>query len=238
MLSAPLPTRFDLPPEITGQLQNVPLECVHWPLYSSAAYDAAVIPRQVQLFNYLRGQTVSGAGTGATSASRWHTNMEAVQTIPAPKTFLVCGIRVMVSPLAVTTTTALADDTVGTAVAALDQVDDLLKFFHTLCLRFKIGDSIYVEAPIWMMPQNNGIGGVASTSVHSNAAATLQTRVALHTRGVAYDFGDSPSARRPILWNQQSFTCELLAEFATNPTLTDNKLVRVTLDGIMGREIQ
>jgi|KBSSwiStaDraftv2_1062776.scaffolds.fasta_scaffold02978_9 hypothetical protein len=237
--SYPLATRFNLPPEVTGELQNIPLELLPWSLYSSAAFaNGTAIPRQTQLFNYIRGSTVSGAGSGAIAATRWHTNMEAIQTLPAPKTFLCTTLRVNILPVAVTTTTALADDTVGTAEENNDQVDDLLAFMFSTALRFKIGESTYVEHPLWMFPTNNGIGGLAACSVHANGSVIWQTRVAAHTRGVAYDFGDAATARRPVLWNQQSFTVDILGEFATMPSPADDKIVQVVLDGVMGRELQ
>lgn len=235
MLAAPLPTRFALPPEANGEPGGPPLEFVHWPLYSALALDAAAIPQVSELFNYLPGMTVSGAGTGAIAATQMHTNMSAIGAIPRPKTFVVTGIRVHVPPVAITSTVALSDDTTGAAVENNDQVDDLTAIVTSCALRFRIGELTYAEGPILAMPANMGVGGVAATSVNANAASVWQSRVALHTCGLAYDFS---TGRRPVLWSSQNFRVQLLCEWATNPTLLDNRLLYVYLDGILGRELQ
>lgn len=234
-VAAALPTRFQLPPEASGEPGGPPLEFVHWPLYSSVAFDAAALPARSELFNYLPGGQVSGAGAGATTATLLHTNMQAVRSIPRPKTFLISGIRVFVPPVAFGSTVALADDTVGTTEENIDQLDDLRAITETMALRLRIGEITFAEAPLWMMPANLSVGGVAATSVHANASVIWQNRVALSTAGIGYDFS---TGRRPVLWASQNLQLELLCDWTTNPTLNDNKLLTVVLDGVMGRELQ
>lgn len=231
-----LATRLNLGPESTGEAQGQLLELAAWPLYSAAQFDAAALPRELEVFNYTQGQRVSSNAAAPAIASQIHTNMLAIRTIPRPKTFTVFGVRVIVPPLAITTAPALADPTSGVALENNDQVDDLQLLLATQALTFEIGEKKYLEAPLWMLPANVGPGGVAASSVsNTNAASIFQTRVALSTCGLAYHFN---TGRKPVIWNQQSIRCAFSCQWATNPSLVDSKLVYVVFDGILGREIQ
>jgi hypothetical protein len=234
--AVPLATRFHLPSEAAGPAGGPLLEFHHHPMFSCAAYDAAAIPRQpIDLFRYLSGGTVAGAGTGAIPATGMHTNAVAIGTIPSPKTFTVTGIRVVIPPLDFTTVGALEDDTVDTTEQNDDQVDDLTFLHQLLTVLFKIGDKEYVNHPIWMLPANTGIGGLVATSVHANAAVSVQRRVAIHSAGVGYEFR---TGRKPVLWPTNNFQVQLGCAWGTNPTLVDHHLVYVVLDGVQGREVQ
>lgn len=237
MIAAPLPTRAQLPPEAGGEPGGPPLEYVHWPLYSAVALDAAALPSRVAAFNYVPGSTVSGAGVAAVAATKMHTNMAAVGTIPRPKTFVVTAIRLLLSPLEYTaTSSALADDTAGTTLENSDQVDDAILVVNSMAFRFRLGEITLAEAPLWLCPANAGIGGVAATSIsNTNAASAWQTRTALHTAGLGYTFA---TGRKPVLWSSQQFTFEYLSQWTTNPTLVGAKLLYAVLDGVMGRELQ
>lgn len=231
-----LSTRLNLGPESTGEAQGIPLELVAWPLYSAVQLDAAALPREIECFNYTPGQLVSSNAAAPAVATQIHTNMLAVRTIPRPKTFTVFALRVLVPPLAYTTTPALSDGTDGTNLENNDQADDLTLIATTMALRFEIGEKVYAEAPFWMMPGNFVAGGIAATSVsNTNAASIFQTKVALGTAGLAYHFN---TGRKPVIWNQQQLRCVLSCQWATNPTIVDGRLVYVSLDGILGREIQ
>lgn len=230
-----LPTRFTLPPEMSPD-DKVIREMVNWSFYSCFALNAAALPRDGELFNYLVGQTVAGAGTGAIAATRYHTNMEAVRTVGKPDTFAVYGIRVVVPPLAITTTTALADASVGVAGENNDQLDDLVNINESMALRFSIGEKRYAEGSLKDFPANTGLGGVAASSVsNTNAAAIFQNRVALYSTGQPYTFG---GGKIPVIWNSEPFSVQLFCQWATTPTIVDNKLLFVFLDGVRGRAVQ
>lgn len=232
---------FTLPPEAYGLLdgnsQTIPLEFLHWPLFSTLAIDNAVaIPRQLDFFQYAVGSTVAGTGGGAITATAWHTNMQLANALPRPKTFTCVGVRLFVIPLDFTGgNPALKDDTVGVAVENNDQVDDITFLLQTSWFQFRQGEIEEVACPAFLLPCNTGIDGLVGSSVsNTNTASLWQTRVSTHGVGVGYSI-----KRRPfVLWNQQFFSARLFNEWATNPTLADDTYIRVVLDGIMGRELQ
>lgn len=235
-----LPRRFLLEDESRGGGQ-VPLEFCTWSFYSAVALGNAgdTLPRQVEAFTYVVGQTVAGSGTQAITATRFHTNMAAVKTIPRPKTFTIFGIRI-VMPFAdyAAAGVALHDPSTAAANANLDGVDDLQLVTESMVCRFKIGEKTYAEAPLLAMPANVGIGGIAATTVsNTNAAALTQQVVALNTCGLGWDFSRH-QGRKPVLWNQQQFTFEYLCQWTTNPTMNSNNLLYAFLDGVLGREVQ
>lgn len=212
-----------------------PLEMVAWPLYSAIALDAAALPREVECFNYLPGMTVSGAGTGATQASLFHTNMTAIRSIAAPKTFTILGISALVPPLVYTTTTALSDATVGTTEENSDQIDDLTLIYQTMHLQLLVGEKVYAEAPLFRFPSNVGIGGLAADSVHANASVVWQRQTAINLEGTAWSY---KTGSAPVLWHGQTFSSRVGCPWATNPTIIDNRLLFIILHGLMGREFQ
>ena len=231
---------FQLPPQSYGMQgkdgkPEIPLEFVRWPLYSSAAIDGGQLPRTVSLFNYAVGQTVSGAGGAAITATRFHTNMTIANALARPKTFTCFGVRIVFLPMSYDGSPDLKDDTANTAAPAnIDQVDDFLLMSQSTWFEFKQGDQVEVAHPCHMIPSNIGMAGVAATSVNANAAALNHQRVALHTQGQLYSLRRAPF----VLWNQQSFSATLRCDFGTRPTITDDSLVVAVLDGILGREVQ
>lgn len=232
-----LPRVFTLPAEAGGDGSAV-LRPMHWPLYSCLALDKAAVPRVQGVFTYTQGQQVSGAGSASQKATRWHTNMDVPNSIPRPRTFTCFGLRASVLPLEYSPSPALDQDTLLAAVAALKQVDDLTLLINTLALQFRIGSKVYAEGPLWMFPSNYGLSGVTATGVaNTNAATSVQQRVALHSRGPVFAFG-ADGVRPPVLWDGQTFAMDVLCEWATAPTPLSFRLVRFTLDGIMNSEVQ
>lgn len=231
-----IPTRA-LPAQAAGT-EGVPLEFVAWPWYSSMMLlNNTAIPRRTALFGYIAGDPVPGNVAPAPVASLMHTNMVTPSAMPRPTTFTVQGLRVVMSPLGYTPNPAVSDNTEGTANENIDQVDAFVRFLYSTFLTFDLGTKNYVEIPLHMAPAQTGVGGVAATSVHANAAIVYQTRVALHSKGVGYTFR---TGRQPVLWYSQPFDVVISCQFATAPTIIadDDKLVTVILDGVHGREIQ
>jgi len=233
---SPMPTRFNVPAAMTGDVET-PLEFCYWPLYSAAAYDAAALPRELEFFNYTVGETVSGAGVAATSATQMHTNMLAPRTVPRPKIFTCQGIRVICPPMTYTATTVTEKETgSGASYAAATQFADLINITQTGQLEFNIGEKNYVRSPLWNMPANAGVGGVADASAGSAAADVFMRRLSLSTAGQMYAFS---TGRKPVLWHSQTFTMKLFFNwtgFGTNQGSTS--LIYVVLDGTLGRELQ
>lgn len=222
-----LTRRFLAPPQGAAGL-----EMIHQPLFSSAALDAAALPREVLFFNYGIGATISGAGAGAIAANRFHTNMDTANFLAAPKTFTVSGVRVLVLPLAYGASPALADDTAGTGNS--DMFDDLLLIHDSGIFEFSVGPKTYVQGPLWLLPGNVGLEGVAAVSASSTAAAAVGAQIeAFHTVGRYYAMPTYPV----LISNQQNFGAKLNFLFPVNPTIVDTKLVQVFLDGLLGREV-
>ena len=222
------------PTRLTAPAQGRPqLELVHFPLYSSVALDAAAAPRTIQFFTYAIGQVVAGTGTGAIAATRFHTNMQTANFLAAPKTFTVEGVRIVV-PGAVYTASPAIQATAGVAIAANPQGDDLQLLVGSGHFRFFVGPKDYVQSPLFAVPANTGLGGVSSTSIsNTNAASVFQRRTIIHTSGRTWAMPTWPV----LIANQQSFGAELLFQWATNPTVSQNRLVFCVLDGVLGREV-
>lgn len=234
---AEMPRVFTLPPEAGGDGRAV-LRPISWPIYSCLALDTAAIPRLQSVFNYVPGQTVSGAGAAATRATRWHTNLDVPSMIPQPRTFTVFAISANLLPLTYGPSPALDQDTLLTAVAALKQVDDATLIVNSMALQFRIGPKVYAEGPFWMFPANTGIGGVTATGIaNTNAATSVQQRVGIHTRGPSFGCGKF-GVRPPVLWGGQTFGLDALCEHATNPTPLSTRLIRFSLHGIYSQEVQ
>lgn len=235
-VAVPVPRRFMVPAEAMGD-GAVPLEFIKHNLYSCVALDGgAPIPRDLECFNFIQGQTVPGAGAGAIAATQFHTNMQAARTLPKPKTFTVQTVRVVMLPLDFASgSPTIGDDTVAGAAANLDQVDDSILISQSMTARFEIGEKSYLEAPLWMIPSQVGLGGVAATAIANAAGVSRQQRVSVHTAGRGWDFTRS---RPPVLWNQQQFRWRFETRWATNPSPVGDRLVYVVFGGILGREVQ
>ena len=208
-----------------------------WPLYSCFALDAAAIPKgPIEVFNYLAGSAIPGAGAAVTAANLMHTNMAAIRTVAAPKVNIVTSIRIVVPPITFTPNPALDDATSGATNSALDQVDDLTKIIEAMAVEFKVGEKFYAQGPIWAMPANTGLGGIVSTSVVANAAILFQNQVAIFKSGIPWDFS---SGQNPVLWAGQTLRFAFLCDFTTQPVaLTDTHLVYAVLDTVQGSELQ
>lgn len=223
------PTRLVAPPQGRSLL-----EMLHWPMYSAVALNAAAIPRSVQFFTYSLGQTVSGAGTGAVVATRFHTSMETPSFLAAPKTFTVEGVRLHMPPLAYAASPTV-QDTVGAAIAADLAFDDLMLLVGSSAFRFSVGPKDYVQGPLFALPGCYGVSGIGATSISStNAASIFQRRTAVHSSGREFRMRTWPV----LIANQQQFAAELLNQWTTNPTLAGQRLLFCILDGLLGREVQ
>lgn len=233
---------FTLPMESYGGLNAngrpaVPLDFVHWPLYSSVGINAAVLPREVSFFTYVRGQTVAGAGGATITANGVHCNNLLANAIPKPKTFMCTGIRLLLSPLDHASGAPAVSSVMGAgaavAAANVDQQTDFVFISQSTWFELRQGEVLEVEGPTYLMPGNSGIGGKSATTLIADTDS-IQTRVALCTQGVGWSL-----KRRPfVLWNQQHFEAKLGCDWATRPTITQERLLYCVLEGIMGREYQ
>ena len=217
------------------------LEQQHQFLYSACAIDnAAAIPAQLNFFGYAKGNTVSGAGNAvATVATLFHTNMDTPGALAQPKVFTVTGIRVFIPNIAFTVTAntpELVDPSFGAAAVDSDALEDLLLIQNSTVLRFFVGAKNYVNHPTFLAPANCGMAGVAALAQDNGTAATVGSldASAPHMVGVYYDMPVYPV----VIASQQAFGAQLLSFWSTNPTLNDDRLVYVFLDGLLGREVQ
>lgn len=240
------------------------LELCHWPLYSCAVINgnttigsATALPRQVSFFNYALGSQVSGndtSGGALANATRWHTNMETANFLAAPKTMTVTAIRVVISQLSHTSASPAISDASGGASASpgatfAQHAHDVLAL-QQYALRFFVGPKDYLQAPLYAVPSNAGVGGVAANSLQastSTAQYQFQRTVGTHLAGKAWSLDKWPV----LIANQQSFGAELLCSFeSTIPgsgidtyiegnaqRLIQSRAIFVVLEGILGREV-
>lgn len=237
------PTRMIAPPQ-----GRAALELVQFPLYSAASLDAAAVPSQISFFNYALGQTVSSNQVTAPQANRFHTNMETSNFLSAPKTFTVQQVRIVIAQASYSTNPAVQANTQAAASASATATSSTL-FNDTLVLgsmafRFFVGPKDYVNAPLWAVAGNTGLGGTAAVSVASNLAVSAgppqESGIRSNVVNTPYYCGKSWTIRTwPVLLaNQQSFGAELTNQFTkTSLTLGAVRLVFVVLEGVLGREV-
>lgn len=237
------PTRMIAPPQ-----GRAALELVQFPLYSAASLDAAAVPSQISFFNYALGQTVSSNQAVAPQANRFHTNMETSNFLSAPKTFTVQQVRLVIGQASYSTNPDVQANTQPAGTASATATSSTL-FNDTLTLgsmafRFFVGPKDYVNAPLWAVAGNTGLGGTAAVSVASNLAAAagppVESGIRSNVVSTPYYCGKSWTIRTwPVLLaNQQSFGAELTNQFTkTNLTLGAVRLVFVVLEGVLGREV-
>lgn len=226
-----VPRRLAAPAELGATPK---LEMIHQPLYSAAGIDnGAALPRTLLFFQYGIGAVVAGAGTGAvTGATFYHTNMETAGFLAAPKVFVIKGIRVIFAQLDVATAVTFPDDTVGTTPEDTDWADDLAMMYYSGSFRIGVGPKDYVRCPLFLVPGNTGIEGVAA--VAGSWATNNFMRINFnHTVGKYYSLPDYPV----LIASQQSFAAEIRWEFGTNYQTADDHLVWTVLDGVLGREV-
>lgn len=163
--------RMLLPPESYGLPDSagnvVPLEFLHNPLYSSLILaSGASPPRSLSFFSYSRGQAIPSTTTIAT---QFHTNMDAVGALPAPRTFTCYGVRFLVLPLDYNgNAPALADATSGAATADINEVTDANTLFNQTIFELRQGTAQECVGPSFLYPANTGGGGLAGVSVNAN----------------------------------------------------------------------
>lgn len=239
------------------------LELCHWPLYSCAVLNgnttiasATALPRQVSFFNYALGSQVSGNDTGGgalANATRWHTNMETANFLAAPKTMTVTAIRVVISQLAHGVSPSISDASGGAGTspqATLAQHAHDVLALQQYALRFFVGPKDYLQAPLYAVPSNAGIGGVAANSTQATSSGNanmFQRTVGTHIAGKTWSLDKWPV----LIANQQSFGAELLCSFDSNvpssgidtfaegnaQRLIQSRAIFVVLEGILGREV-
>lgn len=213
-------------------------------LYSTLALDNATVPLENVLFNYSIGQTVSGTGNGAVQSTNWHTNMRVPRTLPSPEVFVLDRVRFHMPALSVAAASGVAiDQTYGAtgavgsvATIASNNAADLLAL-TLLHARLEIEGKRYVDAPLWMLPGNCGIGGVNARGLSgagtaaTNAVANVQ---ALHWAGEGWRFSDSMP---PILTSNTVLDFRLFNQ-VTGYALKVDRYLQIVLQGTHGRAVR
>ena len=227
--------RLLAPPSLSGRPM---LENVVFPLYSSVALDNTVIPAELNFFGYAKGQNVPGAGDGsATPSTLWHTNMETPGALAQPKVFTVSGIRICIAPFTIgaSNSPALSDVSFGAGNIDQDLFEDVALFLWSTVLRFQVGPKVYAHHPSWFFPANVGIGGLSGVGTDNGTAATITQANCVAPHGVGKYFG--LPTYPVVIAAQQSFSVQIGATWATNPTINEDRIVHVFLDGTMSREV-
>lgn len=214
------------------------IEPIEQPLYSSFALDNAALPQEANFFGYGVGDLVPGAGNAANQiATLFHTNLDRGGQLSRPKLFTATGVRFHLLPLAFTTaanTPELSDPSFAAAAADSDLFEDLLATFWSGFLRFTVGEKEYVNEPLWLCPANIGFDGLAAVSAGANAGAVMSDVTLPNSIGVARSFDPYPI----LISSMQSFSMRIRWPWATNPSLNDDRLAVIILDGKLSREVQ
>ena len=219
------------------------LETLHQPLYSAFDFNTGTAPTTAALFGYAVGQQLAGAVAG-TNATLLHTNMQQQGTLPAPKLFLITGIRIVPVELDSGLTDPL-DNTAGASNAAQtytgqdsNLLEDLLRLVYGSYLDLFIGNKSYLQVPTWFCPGNTGIDGVAAAFGIVGASATnlseTQRFLTHHSAGKYFALAQYPI----VLPNQQVFSLSLNFPQTSRPAFGARRLVYGVLDGLLGREVQ
>lgn len=103
--------------------------------------------------------------------------------------------------------------------------------------RLVVGPKNYAHVPLYMIPGNVGVGGIASAASSEEASAAVvaqMTRLtAVHSAGQYFKHTPYPIT----IGTQQTFHAEWTADIGTNITLLDARLLTFILDGASGREV-
>jgi hypothetical protein len=242
------PRRFSSPAE---QLLRAKLEPVHQPLYSTFYLDAASAPREMNFFQYAVGNKVATNSSALASsvASKVETNLDQAGALSTPKMFLVQGYRVILSQSPMLageedgewTTEDTAGAGAGKGLAGYGLLSDLKNLMYTSYFKFHVGSKDYFEGPTWMVPGNVGIEGqlnpfgIQTIPQSAGTAKFVQAGgAALHGIGRYFGLGQYPILIPP----QQSFNASITTPGLVPPTYKGIRAVIVTLDGILGREVQ
>ena len=213
------------------------IEPFNHPLYSAAAFDAAVIPAEVTFFTYGQGNLVSGAGAGAVIASEIHTNLRTPARLSSPKIALITGFSLVVPQLTAPLTAMLQVPAgVGEAAIDLPLVTDLQRLLYGTVFRFSVGGTKeYYTAPSWNIPGNVGVEGVITTDINMPAAGgpAASFYVSVQGMGRFEDLYQSPI----FIPSEQEFQAALIARQPVPPTLVAARLIYAVLPAIQGREV-
>lgn len=213
-------------------------------LYSTLSLSAATAPSESVLFNYAVGQTVSGTGNGTVQATNWHTNMRIPRTLPSPEVFVLDRVRFHMPALSVSGSNAVAIDqtygataaTTASASIASNNAADLLAL-TLLHARLEIEGKRYVDAPLWMLPGNCGIGGPVARALSSGATGATKATAniqALHWAGEGWRFSDSMP---PILTSNTVLDFRLFNQ-VTGYALKVHRYLQIILQGQHGRAVR
>jgi hypothetical protein len=236
-----IPTMNVAPRRVTSPEGDLvePLEGV---LFSTVGLASGVLPQDVTFFNYGIGDPIAGSGNLVTNetAKAWHTNLDKGGLLSPPKSFLVTGLRFYMLPVTFGTAAAgasvvLADT--GFSAAALadsDNLEDMRTIFESAHCQFMVGTKRYVDEPLFGLPGNIGIGGVAAVSMFSNAGSHHLDVCLPRWEGTPREFLTYP-IRIP---QQQAFSCTLAFRWSTPPSLNDHRALVGILDGKIAREVQ
>lgn len=221
------------------------VEATRQPLYSAAGIKGgAALAQETTFFTYAKNGIVSGNGLGAISgagvpvtATTLHTNLEQPNQLPQPKKFVATGVRLHMPAISFGTfnVPGLPDPSSGAAAQDAEFLEDWLLLYYSCSLHVRIGERIYYDHPLELAPSNAGFGGAASLAVDTGSAATIaQQDVELwHSVGQAFEMKAYPWLVEP----GQTIRASLRCLFDTPPTLNDDHLVFLVLDGKFLREV-
>lgn len=178
---------------------------------------------------YVSGATLALNLFNALRATPDLSNMEIPSQLPAPKAFLVRGVRFGINTGVRTTARAASGNVTASGI------DDVAQLINTGVLRLTIGNKIYAEFPLWALPEGCGPSGVIA--IDTALLATPGVSVSLGVNGM-------PDNRNVFTLSQPLFIAPqinfiVVLTWPAAITLTGgNTMVRVYLDGDLIRPVQ
>lgn len=191
------------------------VEVIWQPKYDFQTYALAGTTTQYTYFQTPVGQS---------SKTFADTNMEAAGQMPAPKTFLVTAIQVVMFPL--------MDVSAFGAQAVAEFSNDVYDLGKAGYLKFFVGSKDYLtDAPIGKFACEFSMSGFAALADQSTIAASLQSRISYSSwRGPKY-------AITPIML-ERNMNFNVTLNFPSTTAVSANVRLGVILDGYEYRNSQ
>lgn len=170
---------------------------------------------------YVSATTTALALFTAVRATLNLSNMEVAGQLSSPKAFFLRAIRVKFNSIAYATTAA------GNGAGQTGALQDLLSLSENGVLQLTIGQKIYGQWPLWVLPQGGGILSAGVYPIFQYGTNGIADPRAVYSLTKPLFIAPQINFRVDLLWPAGAITT-----VATAPTIT------VLLDGDLIRPVQ
>lgn len=206
------PRDLGVRPRYSALPDGTVVEPLAHPLFSAAVVPSGQLPSSITFFGYGQGDQLPGATAGVL-AKAVHTNMDKGGILSQPRHVIATGLRFFVPPVvydvAGTPTNQSQNNTADpSAVQNDDMLQDMLRIVHSGVVTFEHQDKVLLEQPLYTMPGNYVMGGLAESAVAlgpSNNTYIRQSTSFPGTIGLEHNFGGKGYVIRP----QEAFTVKI-----------------------------